>query len=331
MFRDSQFPDRCTKRFFKPVTGDEAKQLSHLIDAASWARPSDRHILETRFGWPLIGYGSEDRIEGFSMTFAPDDAQFILQVGGKQRKALLQAKYLLDDRFWRNNRALTSARPNIEEQDRVSIAAEFLDAMETLHRHNLVYGDVSGNNICIRVGDFPSVFLLDADSVVSPELRMRNLVRTPDWEISEELDPIAADRSLTALFIWRLLAEKPRARPSVRDARTLPGVIGTNCGLLLTEMYETGSATTADELSEAIRVSRTQSRVEKAYIRAAKTGFARFVIKEKSSLMSTEQLEMVAKAERFAQLERDVEHTTGPRQRRLMSKIGSLDFPSCSI
>lgn len=328
VFKDTQRADRCTKKFFKPVIGDEAKQLSYLMDVASWSRPSERQILETRFSWPLVGFGSPDRIEGFSMTYAPDDAKFDLQTGGKQRKVLLQAKYLLDDNFWKNNRALTSPRPNIDEQDRVSIAAEFLDAMETIHRHELVYGDVSGNNICIRTGEFPSVFVLDADSIVSPELRQRNLVKTPDWDpFLNSMDSISADRSLTALFIWRLLAEAPRARPSIKEARNLPGVVGTNCGLLLTELYETGSITAANELGVAIRASRTPARVEKSYTRAVKTGFARFVINEKSPRMSSDQQAMVVKAERFVELEEDIEQASGPRQRRLINKIGTLDFP----
>lgn len=306
---------------------DQAKQLAHLIDVASWARPSERHILESRLSWPLIGYGSPDRIEGFSMTYAPDDAQFVLQVGGKPHKVLLQSKYLLNERYWRTNRALTSSRPNVDEQDRVSIAVDFIDAMEILHRHDLVYGDVSGNNVCIRVGEHPSVFLLDADSVVSPELRLRNLVRTPDWEVSDSFDPVAADRALMALFIWRLLAQEPRARPSVKEARLLPGAVGTNCGLLLAELYETGSASAADELCRAIRSCRIPERVSKSHARAVRTGYARFVINEMSTTMSKDQLGMVAKAERFVQLEQEVERTTGPRQRRLINKIGTLDFP----
>ena len=327
VFKDLRHPTRCIKRFFKPLVGDQAKQLAHLINVASWARPSEQHILESRFSWPIIGHGSADRIEGFSMTYAPDDAQFVLQIGGKPRKVLLQSKYLLNQSFWSNNRALTSSRPDIDEQDRVSIAAEFLDAMEVLHRHDLVYGDVSGNNVCIRAGEYPSVFMLDADSVVSPELRSRNLVRTPDWEVSEVFDPISADRSLTALFIWRLLTEMPRARPSIKDARTLPGMVGSSCGLLLTELYETGSSTAAEELRLAIRNCRTSERVNKAHARAIRTGYARFVLNEASVSMSPDQVEMVAKAQRFVQLEDEVEKSSGPRQRRLINKIGTLDFP----
>ena len=327
VFRDPQHPTRCIKRFFKPLLGEQAAQLAHLINVGVWARPSEKHILESRFSWPLVGHGSADRIEGFSMTYAPDDAQFLLLVGGKQRKVLLQSKFLLDARYWTNNRALTSTRPNVDEQDRVLIAAEFLDAVGALHRHDLVYGDVSGNNVCIRLGEYPSVFVLDADSIVSPELRSRNLVRTPDWEISESLDPISADRSLAALFIWRLLSEQPRARPSISDARTLPGVAGTNCGLLLAELFETGSASAAEELARAIRGCRTSERVTKSYARAVRSGYARFVIAESSQRMTSDQLEMVGKAERFVQLEQEAERATGPRQRRLINKIGTLDFP----
>jgi hypothetical protein len=327
VFRDPQFPTRCIKRFFKPLLDEQAAQLAHLINVDVWARPSEKHILESRFSWPLVGHGSADRIEGFSMTYAPDDAQFLLLIGGKQRKVLLQSKYLLNSAFWANNRALSSTRPSVDEQDRVLIAAEFLDAVGVLHSHNLVYGDVSGNNVCVRAGEYPSVFVLDADSIVTPEQRSRNLVRTPDWEISESLDPISADRSLAALFIWRLLSERPRARPSVSDARTLPGVAGTNCGLLLAELFETGSASAAEELSRAIRASRTPERISKSHSRALRTGYARFVIAESSQRMTTDQLEMVRKAERFVQLEEEAERTTGPRQRRLINKIGTLDFP----
>lgn len=327
VYRDVRNPTQCIKKFFKPVVGDKARQLAHLIDVASWARPSEQHVLETRFGWPLIGYGSPDRIEGFSMTYAPDDAQFIVQVAGKTKKLLLQSKYVMDDRFWVKNKALTSTRPHLDDQDRVSVAIEFLDAIEILHRHDLVYGDVSGNNICVRVGDYKSVFFLDADSIVSPDLRLQNPVRTPDWELTDGLDPVSADRALAALFIWRILAEHPKARPSIKEARSLPGVVGTNCGVLLAELYETGSQAAVTELRSAIRACRSKDRADLSYSRALKTGFARFLVGEALPTMSETQREMVSKAERFVQLEVEIEHSAGPRQRRLIKKLGTLDYP----
>ena len=182
------FRDWYLKKFNTPLTGEQAQMLHRLIDVQRWARPSEREILLGRFSWPVEGFGTPDQILGYSMPRAPLDAYFNLTSAGRTEQKLLQLKYLMDNKYW-SGKAITSSKPNINEQDRLEMAIDLVDAIQVIHRYGLIYGDVSSNNMCGRLGGQPSVFLLDADSIVTPDIRARNPVATPGWVTPQGLDP----------------------------------------------------------------------------------------------------------------------------------------------
>ena len=307
------------KQFNTPLKGEQAEMLLRLIEVQRWARPSEKEILLTRFSWPIEGFGTPDNIIGYSMPRAPKDAYFSLTTAGRTNDRLLQLKYLMDSRYWAG-KAVSSAKPNVNEQDRLEMAIELVDAIQVIHHYGLVYGDVSSNNMCGRLSENPSVFLLDADSIVTPDIRAKNPVRTPGWPVPNNLEPIEADRSLISLFIWRFMLEDPNALPNVSDINRFHLSDAKQFANILISCYKTGSESEFTELSHSLRLVRDDTRDARAILRAANTYYARNVIREAIEAKSEKEKEIVAKAHSQVVFERLIENTTGTRQRILISR-----------
>ena len=319
VYRDPAFPDRYLKKLNAPLTGDLAQMLERLIDIQQWARPSDRETLLTRFSWPVEGFGASGNIVGFSMPKAPDDAYFSLTTAGRTSKQLLQMKYLMDKNYF-NRKAVTSAKPNISEQDRLEIAIDLHDAIHTVHRHGLVYSDYSGNNLVVRLGITPSVFILDADSITTPELREKHPIKSPTWDVPNGLDPIQSDRALFALWCWRFLIEEYSVYPSVDETHKFQSLQSKSLVNALIETYKTGWQHTFEALSIELRSIRDDTRDTLAIRRSYESGFARYVIRESAEIKSEIDRETVSLAESHLAKERLIESSIPLRQRILLSR-----------
>ena len=319
VYRDPGNPDRYLKKLNSPLTGELAQMLERLIDIQQWARPSDRATLLTRFSWPVEGFGSNANIEGFSMPKAPDDAYFSLTTAGRTSRQLLQMKFLMDKNYF-NRKAVTSAKPNIDEQDRLEIAIDLHDSIQTVHRHGLVYSDYSGNNLVVRLGNTPSIFILDADSITTPELREKHPIKSPTWDVPNGLDPLESDRALFALWCWRFLIEEYSVYPSVDETHKFHSLQSRSLVNALIETYKTGWQHSFDSLSTELRSIRDDTRDSLAIRRSYESGFARYVIRESAEIKSEIDRETVAFAENHLAKERLIESSIPSRQRILLSR-----------
>ena len=266
VYADPRNNDLYLKQFNTPLKGEQAEMLLRLIEVQRWARPSEKEILLTRFSWPTEGFGTPDNIIGYSMPKAPRDAYFSLTAAGRTQEKLLQLKFLMDSKYF-SGKAIASAKPNVSEQDRLEIAIELVDAIQVVHHHGLVYGDVSSNNMCARLGESPSVFLLDADSIVTPDIRAKNPVRTPGWPVPDNLDPVEADRSLISLFVWRFMLEDPNALPNISAIPRFHLSEAKQFVNTLISCYESGREADFLELSHGLRLVRDDSRDSRAILR----------------------------------------------------------------
>lgn len=319
VYADPRNNDLYLKQFNTPLKGEQAEMLLRLIEVQRWARPSEKEILLTRFSWPTEGFGTPDNIIGYSMPKAPRDAYFSLTAAGRTQEKLLQLKFLMDSKYF-SGKAIGSAKPNVSEQDRLEIAIELVDAIQVVHHHGLVYGDVSSNNMCGRLGESPSVFLLDADSIVTPDIRAKNPVRTPGWPVPDNLNPVEADRSLISLFVWRFMLEDPNALPNISAISRFHLSEAKQFVSTLISCYESGRESDFLELSHGLRLVRDDSRDSRAILRAANSYFARNVIREAIEAKSDADKNIVAKAQSQVVFERLVESSTGTRQRILISR-----------
>ncbi len=319
VYEDPRDANMCIKKFFKPLTGEEAQRLLRLVEVPNWSRPSDRSILLSRFSWPIDTFGTPDQILGFSMQKAPRDAYFPLTVLRKTHNQLLTLSYLMDDNYWKGA-AIESAKPSLDDQDRLEMAIDLLDALETIHRIGLVYGDISSNNICGRIGEPKSVFLLDADSIVIPEVRAKNMVRTPGWDVPKGLDPFSEDRSLISLLIWRFLLEEPSSIPDTNRIHLLKNRSVYYYADLLINGYKQGDEKDLVELAARLRLARDNDRDAKALRRAVDTKFARFVVHEAAEARTDDERKLVADAHAHIAYEKSIETASPTRQRLLINR-----------
>ena len=319
VYRDPGFPDRYLKKLNSPLTGELAQMLERLIDIQQWARPSDRATFLTRFSWPVEGFGVSGNISGFSMPKAPDDAYFSLTTAGRTSQQLLQMKFLMDKNYF-NRKAVTSAKPNVSEQDRIEIAIDLHDAIHTVHRHGLVYSDYSGNNLVVRLGITPSIFILDADSITTPELREKHPIKSPTWDVPNGLDPLQSDRALFALWCWRFLIEEYSVYPTINAIHKFHHLQSKSLVNALIETYNSGQEHAFNSLSSELRIIRDNSRDSLAIRRAYESGFARYVIRESAEIKSEIDRETVALAEIHLAKEHLIESSIPLRQRILLSR-----------
>jgi hypothetical protein len=288
-------PSLCVKLFKEPLRGEAADDLLGLVRLPAMLRRSDADTLLSSFAWPREAFTSRGQVDGFAMDLASRDTHIELKVAGKARRELLSLKYLIYDDEWWTSAANESRKPSIDAQDRLEIAVALMDAIAVLNEHDLVYGDFSSNNIAVRLGAPPSIFILDVDSISTPEGRLEGRVGTPDWEAPDHLGPLEADRSLAALAVWRLLVIEPASTPSATGGHEL-AARWPDIHRATIETYSTGDASAFDQLREALRIERHEGRSAAALRRAASSGFARRVVLEGAAVRSRSDVELVRSA-----------------------------------
>lgn len=321
VFGDPRNPGLCIKRFFKPLRGEEAAGLLRLVTVAESARPSDREILTSRFSWPIECFGTPNELLGYSMPLASRDAFFDLTVAGRTNSQLLQFKFLLDRQYW-ESKAVTSPAPAMNTDDRIQLLVDVAESIQLVHQFGLVYGDISGNNICALRGSLPTVFLLDADSITTPEHRLAHQVKTVDWNAPDGLDPESVDRSLVALLAWRLFQGVATSYPSESDFSFHPAVSQQTIKAI-SSTFRSGSKTDFSQLLTSLRKDRTKERSMLVISRAEKSGFARSLLVEIEHVSSSGLETLRHAALRHQELEVKIENASEVRQSLLIDQYAS--------
>lgn len=318
LYSDPSDPTRCIKVLKNAVVGERAQALHRLADISRWARPSAAEFLKTRFAWPLQIFGTGTAIEGYQMPLAPASAYFDLTVGRTTKRSLLQGKFLSDANYWQGA-AISSAQPQVDLLDRLEIAIDLIDSFTALHDLDFWYGDVSTNNIAVRLDQPAGVFILDVDSVI-PSSLFENQLTTPGWDVPGHLATFDIDRSKCAIFVVRLLLEDPRLVPSTDSLAVLPASVRQHIEKPLIQVYNDGGRQAFDDLSVGLRRCRSRDREARALDVALRSRFARAVMREADAAVTSGERSTVWKAEAQIAFELDVEAATGARFRTLLRR-----------
>ena len=182
----------------------------------------------------------------------------------------------MDLYYWQSP-AVQSVKPAVSPDDRLRISIDFSRAVSLLSSIGLSYGDVSGNNICIALGENPRVFFLDADSIEFPSNSPEQKLTTIDWISPIENDRVQRTRSLAALFVWRLLSEAQTTYPALATTSNGP-LIDAPLVSQIFECYQSGSPESLDAMTEGLRRRVTTRGRRIAVEDALSTGFARNVV-----------------------------------------------------
>lgn len=343
VYRDPRNPARrCVKKYKNVAVGEEAERLTRLASIDQWARPSDAELIKEAFAWPLEVFGEVGRIEAFTMDIAPDDAHFELRMkNGNSYHRLLQLDYLIDATYFSSNAIDSSSAVVFSLQDRVELAINICDSILALHRYGLVYQDISSKNIVARRGDPRQCFILDADSITTPEGALAAPITSPTWEVPKGLDPINIDRARLGLMVLRLLVQGHSIRPDAGCPELTKRGYG-DLANAVDSTYTKGDEASATEMVRLLRQMRDDAHARAAFHRAVKSGYARRIVQDGQMVTSVPDLQTVSLARLHVDRENRLEQSDVQTQRRelqalrnhsqftidLMSGVGVMPLPT---
>ncbi len=210
-------PDLVYKKYLEPGKVNTSA-MAELILAPQTGGPEWESVLQ-RTAWISCKVEDQGRLVGVLMRRAPQS--FGKELHGAWKLRELQYLLFPPKPAW-------ASLVGISIGERLDIAREVGQLFRSLHRLNIVVGDVSGKNLLWTTSASPRVMLLDCDALrrVGSHPPTHQL-HTPDWD-----DPLTAggtatldsDRYKLALIVGRLLTEQPYLRPRGDAMAFLPGV-----------------------------------------------------------------------------------------------------------
>ena len=322
VYKDPRNPvQRCVKQYKTAVVGEEADRLMRFAAVDQWARPSDAELMKSSFAWPLEVFGEIGRIQAFTMDTAPRDAHFELRMkNGNTYPRLLQLDYLIDATYFNSNAIDSSSAVVFSLQDRIELAINICDSILSLHRYGLVYQDISSKNIVARRGTPRSCFILDADSITTPEGAAAKPIKSPTWEVPPGLDPYCIDRARLALMVLRLIVQGHSVRPDVgclelerRGYFKLSAAVKTT--------FETGDESSTEQMCKELRLLRDAEHAQDAFTRAVQSRNARQIVREGISVTSVNDLNIVVNARLHLDREESIENAEIQEQRKMLQVL----------
>ena len=169
--------------FFSSRHPPNLTALQQLITVMESCSEKERAYIESRTVWPKVAVTDRGRLRGYIMKRVP--AQFFRLYGlrNRPRKVLCDWNYLsMRDRY-ENNPRLVSEIPKPNAAQTSALIADLARTVQELHRHDVIVGDMSGQNLIWT--DQPSwhVMLIDCDSFRKRGSTGVNYPKeTPDWE-----------------------------------------------------------------------------------------------------------------------------------------------------
>lgn len=332
VYKDPRNPSqRCIKQYKNVAIGEEADRLMRFAAVDQWARPSDAKLMKSSFAWPLEVFGEVGRIQAFTMDTAPEDAHFELRLkNGNKSRRLLQLDFLIDPRYFSSNAIDATSAIIFSLQDRIELAIDICDSIMALHRYGLVYQDISSKNIVARQSNPRTCFLLDADSITTPEGASAKPIGSPTWEVPTGLEPLAVDRSRLALMTLRLIVQGHSVRPD-NGCPELErrGYIALSTALRKT--FETGEQSAADAMARELRLLRDAQHAEDAFTRAVHSRVARRIVQEGVSVRSVNHVNLVAAARLHVDREVALEDAELREQRKLLQSLRNQNSFSIDV
>jgi hypothetical protein len=200
------------KEFAAPVN---ASALSAMV-AFRDALPLDlaRRIGEVA-AWPATLVERDGRLCGFLMRRAPDQFETDLEFPSGRSRRLARVELLLNDDIY-----LTARGLRIDDRFRLELLHDTARTIELFHRHSVVVGDLSPNNLLFSRERRPHCFFLDCDGMRLRGASVLRAAETVDWQAppGEGSGATAATDSYKfALLCIRLFA----GDQSTRDAAAL--------------------------------------------------------------------------------------------------------------
>ncbi len=227
---------------------DDALRLARLIAWRDGLDPRERAALDGVAAWPLAAVTDDDGATvGCLVPLAAHPFYYVPAGERETSKAPQSAKWLVVA----PKRARRVGAEAVAERDlvaRCTVLARMCLLLDLLHRHGIVYGDLSDRAVLFGAGEVPSAFVVGcegavfADSAGRGTIAQRNSVgwvapetAAPEVESGGHPDAVLkaapsvqsaeTDRHKLGLLILRVLAPAGDGLERSRDAARLRGVL----------------------------------------------------------------------------------------------------------
>jgi hypothetical protein len=214
-------PDVYGSLVFKQYKGDQVSPhgLRAIVGVRSRLSPEDQRRLDSIAAWPARVVRDAGQICGVVMPLIADSffQERTLPTGRRSTDPREVQNLFVDPEV-----AGRLGMPQLSMGERMAVCRDLAAALEFLHRHGVVFGDLNAKNELFRVRPEPMVMFVDCDAVrIRGSAAVVRQLNAPDWNPPEgAVLTQATDLYKLGLFIIRTLSPGPQASVA-RDPRRI--------------------------------------------------------------------------------------------------------------
>ncbi|AGL18929.1 hypothetical protein [Actinoplanes sp. N902-109] len=201
---------------YKTGTRFDAAMLSRMVEFVPEQDAGTGLWLCESTAWPAALVGTGGTVCGFLMRRIPAEFQQPWGDGGAVVPAAMQ--FLLNPQAYLNRKGIA-----VSTQQRLQVLESVADTLARLHSLGIVVGDLSPNNLLVRLDGRPGCFFIDCDAMRLHGDDVLEQVETPEWSVPRPSEPIATPAS--DAYKFGLLAVRLFAQDQMgADVSALAGV-----------------------------------------------------------------------------------------------------------
>lgn len=206
------------------------KEMTNSVQARLALSPDDRKDLDETSAWPLDLVQDKGKVVGLVMPLIPSDYFIDTHQNGKPDRMVRDLSVMAAADKWAAKMGVDRT-PFTDSFDRALILINLVYAVARLHKHRIVYGDLSLKNAAFSATSH-NVLMLDCDGTASLDDLQRQQPHSPGFippEIankSTRLQDTRTDVYKLALCIIRGLQQPSRTAMQASDPTILKPILG---------------------------------------------------------------------------------------------------------
>lgn len=226
-------PPLAYKEIRSSLNEEDRRRVVHAMERSVGLRaamdPADRDELDRFTTWPLAVVEERGETVGTLMPLIPDD--FFVNTnppGGQPGRVVFEFAFLCSTDAYLRSMGIDRSGAD-DPLTRLALAAQLSYAVALLHKHNIVYGDLSLRNVAIAVNP-PRLLLLDCDPAAAADDTTRRQLHSPFFIPPEfqkgkkKLQDLRTDVYKLGLCILRGLVTGPGVT-QLKDPSVLAGTL----------------------------------------------------------------------------------------------------------
>ena len=172
------------------LQGSARDQAVHSMERAVALRDAmdsaDRADLDLFTTWPFAVVEDQGATVGTLMPLIPSEFFVTVTAGGNPKQEVFAYAFLSAAESYVRAMGIDRSLGD-DPLVRMSLAAQLAYAIGLLHKHDIVYGDLSLQNVAIALSNKPNLLLLDCDAAAAVTDDKRHQLHSPGFKPPENL------------------------------------------------------------------------------------------------------------------------------------------------